>query len=215
MLCSGCGADKPAEQFPLSSYTKQDGTRSRAQPCRSCRANYAKQNYLREYHLGRKYGITPADFEALSVQQGGVCAICGHSPDSRGLFVDHDHERGFVRGLLCSKCNSLLGLADESPDVLLASIEYLKRGPVVQSRDTLRRKRGRYRGEPRPRRVPDESGCLLCTKCKRRLPMDEFYRSMSSRIGRQSHCKECTNKRKRTWWANRKLVPGTKLLVLS
>jgi Recombination endonuclease VII len=47
----------------------------------------------------------PELFEA----QGGVCAICGKPPGERALHVDHDHETGQVRGLLCYSCNTKLG----------------------------------------------------------------------------------------------------------
>jgi hypothetical protein len=49
--------------------------------------------------------------------QNGRCFTCGATP-SAGLVVDHDHASGDVRHLLCSFCNSALGLALESPDIL-------------------------------------------------------------------------------------------------
>jgi hypothetical protein len=54
----------------------------------------------------RRYGIGAAEFDELDAQQGGVCAICGReSPE----HVDHDHETGKVRGILCFNCNGGLG----------------------------------------------------------------------------------------------------------
>ena len=50
-------------------------------------------------------GITEAQYEALLAAQGGGCAICGNTPKSRRLSVDHDHATGDVRGLLCHRCN--------------------------------------------------------------------------------------------------------------
>lgn len=68
----------------------------------------------------------------MLVGQGGVCAIC-RQPEQmrkngqiRALSVDHDHETGTVRGLLCGHCNSILGLAKDSVDRLSRAIDYLQ-----------------------------------------------------------------------------------------
>jgi len=53
----------------------------------------------------RRYGITMAQYDAMLVAQGGVCALCGHPPKKRRLNVDHDHANKKVRGLLCFRCN--------------------------------------------------------------------------------------------------------------
>lgn len=60
-------------------------------------------------------------------QQGGCCAICGATAESIGqtLAVDHDHETGAVRGLLCAMCNRMLGCAKDRPEVLRAGADYL------------------------------------------------------------------------------------------
>ncbi|MEV4115852.1 endonuclease VII domain-containing protein [Nonomuraea sp. NPDC049695] len=60
----------------------------------------------RNYHLKRRYGITEDDFERMLARQGGLCAICKVVP---GTFVDHSHETGQVRGVLCFNCNNGLG----------------------------------------------------------------------------------------------------------
>lgn len=63
----------------------------------------------------RKYGITPAEYAAMLAVQQGVCAICEQPELSsikgtpRSLSVDHDHATGRIRGLLCTRCNSMLG----------------------------------------------------------------------------------------------------------
>lgn len=80
-----------------------------------------RDQYLRWY-----YGITLEEYEKMLVYQDGVCAICGGPPcGSQRLFVDHDHETGVVRGLLCGRCNSMLGLADDSPHRLAEAMAYL------------------------------------------------------------------------------------------
>lgn len=58
----------------------------------------------------RRYGLSLDDYQALLDQSGGVCALCKNPPaKNKNLCIDHDHETGRVRGLLCHRCNSLLG----------------------------------------------------------------------------------------------------------
>lgn len=74
------------------------------------------------------YGLSPEQYDALLAEQGGVCAICGGvNKGSRSLAVDHDHETGTVRGLLCIPCNSAVGLLKEDPDLLQNARIYLLR----------------------------------------------------------------------------------------
>lgn len=58
----------------------------------------------------RVYGLKPGEYQEMLDKQGGVCAICGRRPVTIRLAVDHDHETGRVRGLLCRRCNRALGL---------------------------------------------------------------------------------------------------------
>jgi Recombination endonuclease VII len=71
-----------------------------------------------------RYKLTLCDYAHLLAQQGGVCAICG-LPETRTrngtvdqLSVDHDHQTGHVRGLLCNRCNRVLGLLSDDAAVL-------------------------------------------------------------------------------------------------
>lgn len=73
----------------------------------------------------RKYGLTPVDYAALLAAQGGVCALCG-STQGRRLVVDHCHETGRVRGLLCTACNGALGKLGDTPEALLRVVAYLR-----------------------------------------------------------------------------------------
>jgi hypothetical protein len=84
--------------------------------------------------LKTQYGITRDEFEALFEAQGGACAICrteqlpvsGAFPSTQ-WNVDHHHESGTIRGILCSLCNWGLGQFRDSPDLLRAAIAYLER----------------------------------------------------------------------------------------
>jgi hypothetical protein len=82
----------------------------------------------REDHLRRKFGITQADYERMLATQGGGCAICARAPRAgSSLHVDHDHESGEVRGLLCFRCNGGLGQFAEDEDRLGDAMAYLTR----------------------------------------------------------------------------------------
>lgn len=82
----------------------------------------------RASHLRRKFGITPEQYDEMLAAQGGGCAICGLPRDHwRSLAVDHSHATGEVRGILCNRCNRMLGLAFDDPDVLEQAAKYLRR----------------------------------------------------------------------------------------
>lgn len=77
-----------------------------------------------------RHGGTIAGFELLLAQQDGKCAICGRlSEDSRNghLDQDHCHETDRLRGLLCSQCNTALGLMADEPERLRAAALYLEK----------------------------------------------------------------------------------------
>jgi hypothetical protein len=95
---------------------------------RRVRAKPGFARRMRAGHLKRKYGITIDDYEAMLVAQGGGCAIC-HAPEPEGhsLHVDHDHDTGAVRGLLCFNCNAGLGKFGEDIELLSAAVVYLRR----------------------------------------------------------------------------------------
>ncbi len=79
-------------------------------------------------NLRKNYGITAADYDAMLVEQSGACAICLRPPrDGKRLAVDHDHESGAIRALLCTTCNVGLGFFEHRPDLLREAIEYLAR----------------------------------------------------------------------------------------
>ncbi len=82
-------------------------------------------------HLKHKYGLTREGFQDLYDAQKGVCAICGRkNKKKRPLCIDHDHDTGQVRGLLCYKCNLGLGMFYDSAKCLQRAIEYLEKSGV-------------------------------------------------------------------------------------
>ena len=83
-----------------------------------------------ERNLHRNYNITPSIFNAMWDEQGGKCEICKQPMEPRGrkksaATVDHNHETGKVRGLLCRGCNHGIGNLKEDPEVLKSAVEYL------------------------------------------------------------------------------------------
>jgi hypothetical protein len=82
-------------------------------------------------YLKRKYGITIEQYDEMLKAQGGVCAICRKArPEGRTLHVDHDHETGEVRGLLCFRCNNALGDFEEEYELFQKAADYLDRDLV-------------------------------------------------------------------------------------
>ena len=108
---------------------------SRATYCKKCLAVYSRTQ-TRWWRIKKVYGLTKAQFTAILKAQQGRCPICSRSLRSRigigtrqrdACHVDHDHKTGAVRGILCSQCNCMLGLASDSPVTLTNAIAYLER----------------------------------------------------------------------------------------
>lgn len=74
----------------------------------------------------RMYGLSPEQYEAMLYEQANGCAICKRPP-VKYLAVDHHHGTGAVRGLLCQRCNGVLGYMQDSPELLHSAAEYLER----------------------------------------------------------------------------------------
>jgi Autographiviridae endonuclease VII len=100
-----------------------------------CYSPEDRSAYERAWRFKTKFGITTADYDQMFAAQSGLCAICDKPPTkvSRGnrkatdLAVDHDHDTGAVRGLLCASCNTVLGLLGDDTDRLQAAIGYLEK----------------------------------------------------------------------------------------
>jgi hypothetical protein len=131
LICTKCGAEKPDEEFPQD--RRNTRRRGRSSWCRACyrvktdawkgdNPEKVRAMHRRSYgqnrqavrdaqvddRLRHRYGISLAQYDEMAETQGGVCAICGQPPKQKRLHVDHDHETGRVRGLLCAPCNTRL-----------------------------------------------------------------------------------------------------------
>lgn len=98
--------------------------------------DYRKRNPLnhRANFLRKRYGIEQADYDELLLTQNGRCAICGTEedyPNRKWLCVDHVEGTLLIRGILCNRCNSAIGLLDHDFTKLQNAIEYLQREPAL------------------------------------------------------------------------------------
>lgn len=138
--CTKCHRPKRDVDFPKRRGSKRSGL------CKTC--NSTKSRKWREEHPGyfkdryrkleavrtvkrigmlKKYGLSVEDYDRLFKAQSGACAICKTAPKPyRRLSVDHDHRTGVVRGLLCQRCNTGLGMFSDSSGLLQTASLYLK-----------------------------------------------------------------------------------------
>jgi dCMP deaminase len=90
----------------------------------------------RQWQLKHNYGLSPEDYDKLFVRQGEVCAICRGSPsEGEHLVVDHDHESGKIRGLLCHPCNMAIGQLGDDLQRIRSAVSYLLRHNTSRSWD--------------------------------------------------------------------------------
>ena len=88
--------------------------------------------YEKHRHRAKNYGLTVEEMQIFETVRGYRCEICGDTPaELEGklgtMCIDHCHDTGEVRGLLCPPCNKMLGNAQDDVDRLRAGIEYLER----------------------------------------------------------------------------------------
>lgn len=143
--CCDCNKIKPVSEFSRR-------RRNYAFHCKDCKSIWAKKRNVERRALGpdsdaykaysrkerdrtlkRRYGISLIEYERLQEEQAGLCALCGEHETSKSnksgmgfLVLDHDHETGNRRKLLCRACNHGLGNFKDSPSLLLKAIEYLR-----------------------------------------------------------------------------------------
>jgi len=112
----------------LQEYSRRYYTKNRERVIKAvCKWQRENPERLRERQLKHLYGITLAEYNEMLEAQGGVCAICGKTPEANGrrLSVDHDHEINKNRGLLCRRCNLGLGNFEDDLELLVIAISYL------------------------------------------------------------------------------------------
>lgn len=143
-ICSSCGSSKSLTDFYKENRVK-DG---RARRCKECHNKVTKEYREKNPEIYRKaslkhwralddnkkherwikrYGITSEEYKKMFEKQDGLCKICNKLCNSGHLLsVDHCHATGKVRGLLCKKCNTALGMLDDNVRYFENAIMYLK-----------------------------------------------------------------------------------------
>jgi hypothetical protein len=135
--CKTCEQEKPIDQFP-----KGKGYKGGIRPsCLECRRIYENASFHKHKHkrphvyekdkdlkLKRTYGIGYAEYLSMLDAQNGCCAICGtdDTGNRKAFHVDHCHDTGKVRGLLCGNCNSGIGNLRDDIGLLQRAIAYLE-----------------------------------------------------------------------------------------
>ena len=135
--CNLCRAEKRAERFYLSNpYQCKKCLRDRTRAHRKEHPDIWT-TYKRRHTLKKLYGITPEQYKDLLARQDGKCAICEsahvHRRGMNNFAIDHDHQSGIVRALLCHNCNRGLGHFKDSPELLVKAVLYLKSFGQVKS----------------------------------------------------------------------------------
>lgn len=149
-VCPKCRKRKRVNKFGKSNRTK-DGYFTRCKECYNRekaewrlvnwernhrnKTRYRKDNpdRVRDSNLRQKYGISLDEYNKMFHEQGGVCNICerperivnGKSKKVAPLAVDHCHDTGKVRGLLCFSCNIALGKFQDSPEILARALAHV------------------------------------------------------------------------------------------
>ena len=129
--CMTCDVEKHITEF----YMRDKKTGRRHSACKECDKARVKARHqenperTRNNDLKRNYGITLQEHQEMYENQNGRCAICQKEGDGKWkkLCVDHDHETGKVRQLLCRRCNMVLGQVYDNISLLEEHIKYLQK----------------------------------------------------------------------------------------
>jgi hypothetical protein len=132
--CNICGETKPLTEYYFNNRGYPHGK------CKSCYVKKQQENYTpekgRDKNLRHAYGITLQEYNEMLEEQDHKCATCGTTEpggrkSGRGggtnvFVVDHCHDTGKVRGLLCHSCNRAMGLLGDNVSVIESMIKYLE-----------------------------------------------------------------------------------------
>jgi len=144
--CSKCGEVKPLSEFYIIKHS--GNPHGSCKECFKLSAKRSREKLGREhrknYELQWHYGIGLEEYNEMLREQNGRCS-CGATQgrsNREALHVDHDHNTGLIRGLLCHRCNRAIGLVDD-PASLRALADYIE---SANARSTKRYVESRARG---------------------------------------------------------------------
>ena len=131
--CTQCQETKPLTEF-YHRKNRPNGT-GYASECKECmKARMSKRYHddptrMADLTACRTYGLTMDELTAMREKANGICQACGKSENEQGhygkLVIDHCHETGKVRGLICNKCNTILGLCKDNIDILQGLAQFM------------------------------------------------------------------------------------------
>lgn len=140
-FCSKCNTQKSHDHF----YIKNKITNKLSSQCKKCiiKSSTEAMNKdpirKKEKMLKYFYGISMDDYNKQFELQNGVCHICNENKYNIALCVDHCHETGKVRGLLCHGCNHVLGLFKDDANAFYQAIDYIQsQGVWFEDRKVLK-----------------------------------------------------------------------------
>lgn len=137
-ICKGCGNVLPLSSFDISSKKRPDQYAARCRPCKM-EQRKKSQNYKivnKRNKIKRDYGLSWEQYKNIIDAQNGKCVICSIEFDLTPVrggshrnspHIDHCHNKGHVRGILCSQCNRGLGCFSDNTNSLQNAIAYLRR----------------------------------------------------------------------------------------
>jgi hypothetical protein len=179
--CPKCGHDLPIEESFSRNKRARDGRQAWCKSCHGASVVESQRKHRdaynarqrawteknrkqvrslhRDKHLQRIFGLTPDEYDRMLAEQGGVCAIC-KQPETKflngritNLVIDHNHSTGHIRGLLCDRCNRMIGYSQDNDWLLRNAAEYLvshrqtpttKVVPVLQTGPATGLRNGKY-----------------------------------------------------------------------
>jgi hypothetical protein len=141
--CTKCKSWLPFRVFPTA-RNKKDGLHYCCKECKNTKARETTTTkQIRAQNMRRLHDVSLKEYDRMFVEQGGVCYVCKQPETAksrtgivRPLAIDHDHETGEIRSLLCHVCNVALGFIEKDPERTRMLIEYKeemgKREPVIK-----------------------------------------------------------------------------------
>ncbi len=126
--CTNCLCVLSIDSF--YQWKKSDGKEYISGWCKVCTRKIQKKDRdIKQYTRKRRYrklGLTIEIYDAMLIEQDNVCKLCKRPPRTMKLAVDHCHDTGKVRGLLCTNCNTAIGVIEKNQGRMREILEYVK-----------------------------------------------------------------------------------------
>lgn len=148
-ICALCKEEKSLNLFGKVKTYNGLGVKYRSY-CNPCRVVYNSANdknhserivlSRRKIKLKSRYNITPEDYKSQLSLQLGQCSLCSidlSKLNRKNIHLDHNHTTGKLRGILCSTCNSGLGMFKDKPDILRRALDYIESDGVWYEKRNL------------------------------------------------------------------------------